>query len=180
MPTYAAKRLQMEAESAFELTADRLTRSVGGAPHQQLALAEVSRVRISYMPPDIVQCWICTVTTPRGSVWIPSATYPAVGQAQDQRGAFRPFVQALTIAIADQTAGRPVVFERGGGRTRLVYLLLAIAAGVMTASAALMSFPFGLLLATPFGALAWMFWRFWRRAPPTVFDPRALPADIAP
>jgi hypothetical protein len=188
MATYGAKRLQLETESTFELTTDRLTRTVGGKPHEQIVLADVRSVRITSMPTDIVECWVCTVKGRHGSLWIPSATYPTVGRAEDQRAAFRPFAQALTASIAEQTAGHAVAFERGGGLTRLLYLLLAIVTAVMTALLALMGvgsllnggFPFGLLLAAGCGVVALTFWRFWRSRPPAAFDPRALPPDIAP
>src|SRR5580704_16850309 len=102
MATYEARRSLMEHASTYELTGDALTRTVEGATKQQVTLAEVRSVKITYQPVGVLPFWICQLRTPHGNVSIPSANFTGFGRAQDQRAAFRPFIQALTSAIAAQ------------------------------------------------------------------------------
>ena len=65
MATYEARRSLYEASSTFELAGGALTRSETGAVKQQAALADVRRVRLSYVGQTIVPSWACAIEAPR-------------------------------------------------------------------------------------------------------------------
>jgi hypothetical protein len=188
MATYEARRSLMEGPSTYELSGETLVRTVDGASKQQTTLADVRAVRINYQPVGVVPFWICQVRTHHGTISIPSANFTGFGRAQDQRAAFRPFVQALTSAIAAQPRTPPVAFTRGGGGMRAFWLGMVIIFAVMTLLLLLGAIGsltsggtptwvvtpgFVMLVAGP------MSWRMWRANPPGSFDPNDLPPDIA-
>jgi hypothetical protein len=191
MGAYQVRRSAFEPQSAFSLEDGALVRRVGGAPVQRIALSEVTRVRLTYTSVMQVDRWVCTVQTARGRIWIPSLSYVSVvARLLDQSGPFRPFIQDLTAAVAAQAAGRPISFVRGDSWSRPVWLTMLIILGsaealfVAVAVAGLATQGVGALagLLPPLVALAFfasIAWRIWRRSKPGVFDPNALPDDVA-
>jgi hypothetical protein len=188
MATYVARRNLVEAPSTFELTDDRLARSEGGAAKQQVALGDVRLVRITYQPSGVVPTWVCSVQSPQGRISIPSANWLGVGRAEDQRAAFRVFVQALTSAVAAQPRAAPATFARGGSWMRPFFagaLIVFAVLGVLLALGAIGALMSGQSVTWVFLPTlttliaAQMSWRSWRGNPPAKFDPKALPADIA-
>ena len=117
----------------FEITADALTRSEKGAVKQQLALADVRRVRLTYQAVGVAPMWFCwDRVRSMAARSFASASFTGVGRVQDQRAAFRElFVQALTRAIAAQPHAHPVAFVRGGGWQRPFYLGSLIVLGLL-------------------------------------------------
>ncbi|HEY3797499.1 MAG TPA: hypothetical protein VGL58_04030 [Caulobacteraceae bacterium] len=188
MATYEARRNLLESASVFEVTGDALTRSLGGVERQRVNLADVRRVRITYQAVGVVPMWLCWVQGAHGSLSVSSASYTGFGRASDQRAAFGPFLQALTRAIAAQPHAQPVTFVRGGGWQRPFYMGSLILLGLMSvllglgAMGSLMEgksvFWVGLPTIVVLLAMR-MSWQMWRGNPPGVFDPNALPSDLA-
>jgi len=191
MEPYRVQRTALEPGSAFSLEGGRLVRDVGGAPVQQLELAQVRRVRLSYQPLTTSDRWVCSVEAPDGRIWLPSTSFLGVGRTTDQRVEFRAFVQALNEAVAASGAAN-VVFIQGSAWSSGSSLVLLICLGVL-GLLLLLGLLGGLTSGAGLGGVTWVFlpaltslwaarlvWRTWRGNPPRPYDPRALPADFAP
>jgi hypothetical protein len=192
MDDYRARRTLFEQESTFRVDAGTLTRSVGGADVQHLALADVRKVRLAYQPLTMVDRWVCSVEGGGARIWVPSASFLGPARAEDRRATFRPFVEALSQAIAAQPGASEVSFAKGSNWSAygalallivLVVMLVLLALGVMGA----------FIDGQGVGGASWVFlptlvvlmsvrmvWRVWRRNRRAPFDPNAFPADFAP
>jgi hypothetical protein len=188
---YRVRRTLFEHESTFVVRDGALVRSVDGVLHERVPLAEVRRVALSYQPLARVDRWVCSVETPRGRVWLPSASFTGVGQTEDRRATFRPFVEAVSVAVAAQAAATGVRFVKGGNVSAYFALAMAIVLAVMAVLLVLGAM--GSMLGGGLGAASWailptlvvsltlpMAWRIWRLNGRRVFDPKALPPEFAP
>jgi hypothetical protein len=187
MATYSARRSALEPVSDFELTNEALTRVVNGVEAQRIALAEVTRVLIlrtgggggGY---NYFAAWVCLVQTPRGRISIPSSAFAGLSRVQDQAAAFRPFLQALTRAVAARSPSAAFISR---GWTRGIQVMLGSLWGLLAMLAVFsaltgLAVPWVLLGAVILGAASAACWWAWRGNSGRRFEPDTLPADMLP
>jgi hypothetical protein len=189
---YRVRRTVFEKESTLRVEDGALVRGHDGAEVERVALADVRKVALSYQPLALVDRWVCSVETGHGRIWLPSASFLGFNRTEDRRAAFRPFVAALCLTLAQQPSGASVQFVKGNNWSAygcLVMLILAAVLGVLLVMGMLGSLMEGRGIGgaswaiLPLGALALsarMVWPIWRRNRRHLFDPRALPTDFAP
>jgi hypothetical protein len=189
---YRARRTVFGRESSFRVQDETLIRAVEGVDVQRIALEDVREVALTYQPLTMVDRWICSIDGAGGRIWLPSASFTGLGRAQDRRASFRPFVQALCLAIAAQPAAASIRFVRGSngsayGALALLIVLVVLAVLLVFGMAGSMMGGQGLSAASwaivPILVVLWsaqFVWRIWRRNRRHPFDPKSLPADLAP
>lgn len=191
MDEYRVRRTLFEKESAFRVQDGVLIRSLDGVEQQRVVLAEVRKVALSYQP-ALFDRWVCSVKTPGGRIWLPSASYTGFGQATDRRATFRPFVETLCQTVGAQPGAASIEFVKGNNWSAygsLVLVILLAIMGVLLVFGILGS----LMEGGGIGGAAWAFlpitvvvwssgmvWRIWRLNRRHRFDPKAFPPDFAP
>ena len=159
---------------------------------QRIAFADVRRVVLVHQPLLIVERWLCFVEGGGVRIWIPSCSFTDPAHAEDRRASYRPFVEALSQAIAAGPAARAIRFIQGAkwsSRASLAVLASVVVLGLLLLLATILELAFGVglsnigptaileLILVAVGALLWREGRKNWRHP---FDPNALPADFAP
>ena len=192
MDEYRARRTVFEKESVFRVRDGFLIRDVDGTDVQRFALNDIRKVALTYQPLNMFDRWVCSIEGAGPRIWLPSASFMGFGRAEDRRASFRPFVQALSLAIAAQPAAPGITFVKGNNWSAYGSLALLILLAVM---AVLLAFGMAgsMMEGRGLGAASWvilpavivvwaarMVWRIWRRNRQHLFDPRSFPADFAP
>jgi hypothetical protein len=192
MTDYRVRRTVFEKESVLTVENGALVRTVEGAVAQTMPLDQVHKVSLTYQPLTMGDRWVCSVNGPGGRIWFPSASFTGVGRVEDRRASFRPFVEALNLALANEPNAERTAFIQGSNLsayTALILLILLAILGVLLVMAL-----FGTMIeGKGLGSFAWaglpslvtlwagrMVWAMWRRNRQGHYDPRAVPASFAP
>ncbi|HEX3916475.1 MAG TPA: hypothetical protein VHW60_03985 [Caulobacteraceae bacterium] len=187
MDGYSARRTVTETGSTFALEGGVLVRTTEKGETQRLALADVRKVALRYVPATSDR-WVCSVEGPAGRIWIPSVSFLGFGRAVDRRASFRAFVAQLCQAIAAEPSAASKAFVLGGGFPAWAALIMVIVFVVLVALLAMgvlgsvtegKSPTWAILPIIVCSTSCAMVWRIWRMNPSGRFDPRALPPKFA-